>query len=219
MFFLPPPCVIHVEFGISQSPSYPYLAPNWGGSFGFLFQRRIDRNGEQGGRGKREQHRKTYRNENTEKRNMQKEWGKQQDQAIINLAKSDETWRVALKTSSSQRWKSTQIGVFFCRAYQVKNVWGGEQWHKSVPKLEFECFAHEPTKSFVPWDVDQNVVWRVSWQPTCTYGDVRVGERTALHCFCVCMQAPLPKWFCLERASPILLFNTLTFWARSCLRT
>ena len=31
---------------------------------------------------------------------------------MINLAKNDETWRIELKTLSSQKQKSAQIGVF-----------------------------------------------------------------------------------------------------------
>ena len=204
LFFLPLPrslSSIHVPFGISQSPfSCPYLVLNWGGSSRFWFWWRIARNRDRG----RERENNTGKHIGT--RTQKK--GTCRRSEVNNKIRPWSTWRRTTRHGELS-WKPfhrkderVHKSEFFCLAYQIYTGWGGNPQNKRVPKLEFSCFAPKSTKRFVPWDLDQNVVCRVSWQPThrhiYKYGNVCVGERAALHGFFVGMQAPLPNswnWF------------------------
>ena len=87
-YFCLPRSLFHsCTFGISQSPfSCPYLVLNWAGSSGFWFWWRIDRNRERQREGKREQHKKTYRNKKQKK-------GTCRSSEVNNKIRPWSTWR------------------------------------------------------------------------------------------------------------------------------
>ena len=121
---------------------------------------------------------------------------------MINLAKSDEIWRIELKTFSSQRRKSTQIGVFF--AVLTKFIQFGEGNRKTNEYLNWSFCALHPSQ---PRDLFHGMLTKMSSaespdnQPVGTSANMEmsvwVREQLCM-VFFVGMLAPLPNswnWF------------------------
>ena len=129
---------------------------------------------------------------------------------MINLAKDDETWRIELKTLSSQRRKSTQIGVFF--ALLTKFILLGEGIRKTNEYLNWSFRALHPIQ---PRDLLHEILTKMSSaespdnQPIGTSANMEVSvwvrEQLCMDFF-VGIKAPLPNsWNCFAQTISYLV--------------